>query len=331
MKFSLFIFLMCFFVAALFISGCTSNNGSPTTPTPVDANVAAVQSIAVHSDSTNNFNQSDSVTIDDQGAQAEEYDMSGNAKVTASGNSVTYGRKMYWSLSTRTYSTVVLGDTAAVVTVTRSVPGVFLVVTFKNSTIDTSYSKSFTEALKRSFYFKRIARRASADSNWVPVAVSIGYGYSKPDSTLGFKISRVEFTANYDTSATDPLTTWFWLGHPLRSGVPFVAVGDSVRVTVWVESSDSVAEVAHIRHGVSPLAAGSMRQKMYLVTDSAVVGGYVRVYTRAFGVHDFALGHPLDFLRRYSAFVDVISHESIWNPAVPFKNEYWAFPYIAYK
>jgi hypothetical protein len=283
----------------------------------------------------NSFNQSDSATIDDKGAQPEEYDnsQSGLTKVTSTGDSVTYGRKMDWSHTTRTYSTVMIGDTAAVVTVTRSVNGVFLVVTFSNSTIDTSYSKTFTEAMKRSFYFKRIARKASADSNWVPVAVSIGYGYSKPDSTVGFKIDRIEFTGDYDTSASDPLNTWFRLGHPLHSGVPFVQVGDTVRITAWIESTDSIPEVVHIRHGVTPLADGSMRQKMFLVSaaDSSVGGVYVRVYTRAFAVHNFNPGHPLDFLRRYSAFVDAISHESIWNPTAPFENEYWAFPYIAYK
>jgi hypothetical protein len=329
MKSSFFSLPILCLTAAVFIAGCSKNNGSPTTATPVDANVAAVQSLAIHSDSTNAFNQSDSVTIDDQGAQSPDYDNSGTAKVIPSSDSIAYGRKMFWSKTVRTYSVKVIGDTAAVVTVTRSVPAVFIVIDFTAN--DTTYSKSFTEALKRSFYFKRIARRASADSNWVPVAVSIGYGYAKPDSTVGFKISSIEFTGDYDTTASDPLNTWFWLGHPLRSGIPFVQVGDSVRINVWVSSTDSTPEVVHLRHGVAPLAAGSMRVRMNLVSQTSVTGGFTRVYSKAFAVHDFAVGHPLDFLRRYSAFVDVISHASIWNSSAPFENEYWAFPYIAYK
>lgn len=334
MKF-LFCALAIVVLLILGFAGCSKDNGTTNPSSMTDEE--ALQYQIVHSDSLAQFLASDENTIDDGAIPRDpEY---GIGKANAFVPVVRYARHIFWNLATRTYATRRIADTAAVVTVTSTLPGEFLIgvgtrFTADSARIDSIIRKPFTDVITRAIQFKRIARTSDPSLNWLPVAISLARAKSQPDSLNAFRVFKIQFTStSNDTMQTDPIHAWNLLGRPLVSGIPFVHVLDSVRIRVWVQSSNDSAEVVHLRHGVGGAATISMREKMKIITDVPMTGAYnrLRVYERTFAARTFVSVGTLDILQRFDAVVDAVSYNSIYDNIAPFTNEFWGFPYIVYK
>jgi len=289
-------------------------------------------------DSIAEFSSSDEATIDDNGLRDPDYE--GLAKEAAAvgerfgsvaGDSlypIRWGRRITWSEVTRDYQVVMLGDTGAIVTIVKTLPGEFWVGLGYRSpdtvVIDTIIRKPFTEVVTRKVQFKRIAHTDYPMRNWAPVAITLVQG--KTQGTNSFTIVSMEVidaSVGYDSVVTDPNNTWFRLGWR-RGTIPIVQSGDSVTVRVTVTSSDDSSEIVIFRHGIAGTSLLRGRTRMRLVSISGSPGNYTRVYERTF--------HPYlrfgIFAARFNVVVDVLSRGSIFDNNAPFTNEFWGTPYI---
>jgi hypothetical protein len=242
---------------------------------------------------------------------------------------VRWGRHLDWRNITRDYHIEMQGDTVAIVTITKTIPGDFRVAigfrTPDTVAVDTVWHKPFTETVQRIIRFVRIAHSDNPYKNWRPAAMTMVRGKtggSSPFSITSFEIrdARIPFDQTY----TDPLATWFTLGF-LHTTVPLFPQGDSLTVLVTVASSDSSAEIVHLRHGIGGGRDARGRALMRLVSTSGTPGNYVRVYGRTFrtGLPAWAF-----LAARFNIVADVFSRASIYSGSAPFSNEYWGAPYI---
>ncbi|HYQ87482.1 MAG TPA: hypothetical protein VES59_09595 [Bacteroidota bacterium] len=327
--------------AALVLGGCSKDPGGVQ---PIPSDKEALQSAVTSIDSVADFSASDELTIDDNGMRSAEYD--GLAKIDASDLAsvsavfadsvypVRWGRHIFWHQVTRKYDIVISpGDSNALVTITKILPGEFWVgIGFKTAdtvVIDTIIKKPFTEVVKRKVRFIRIARTGNPFRNWVPVAISMVLGKTRPDSLNHFSIASLEIEriGISDTTFTDPLQTWFRLGL-FRGSIPRFRVGDSIRVRVTVTSSDDSAEISHLRFGIAGDGGERRRTVMHLISTSGGGGSFTRVYERIF-VARLPRFLPIGVLAaRFNAVVDVLSYGSIYVNDAPFTNEFWGAPYI---
>ncbi len=327
--------LACVAGCMVILIGC-SKDSTVTAPAPLtDQQVVQTQAATV--DSVAQFSSSDETTIDDNGLQDPDYSGLAKEMLVAirqnvdfnidSLSPVRWGRHITWEGIVRDYHVVMAGDSEAIVTITKTIPGEFWVgfgVRYTDSVvIDTIVKKPFTETVTRNVRFRKIANDADREKDWVPVAITLVRGATpaKSFSIASFELNDV--TQHYDTTVTDPLNTWFRLGL-FRGSIPRLAVGDSVIVRVTIQSSDDSAEVVCFRHGVAGGGLLRNRVKMALVSTSGTSGNYTRVYEKRFSPH-----LPPDLLAvRFNAVVDAFSWGSINSPVQPFANEFWGYPYI---
>lgn len=317
------------------LNGC--NNSSTVGPAlqPTDSQVLQQQVTTI--DSVAQFSTSDEATIDDNGLKNPDYD--GVAKEAAlhfgrltvpaadSLSPLRWGRHIDWTSVIRDYNVIMLGDTAALVTITKTIPGQFWVgfgsVVNDTVVIDTIVKKPFIDTVGRKVLFKRIANTMNRERNWVPVAITLVRG--KSQTTNLFSITSIEIadaSRQFDTTITDPLNTWFKLGL-FRGSIPELVVGDSITVRATIASSDDSSEVVVLRHSVD--VRGSLhRVRMQLISTTGGTGNYTRVYEKKFRatVPAYALA------ARFNAMVDAFSNGSIYSMSAPFTNEFWGSPYI---
>jgi hypothetical protein len=247
---------------------------------------------------------------------------------------VRWGRHIFWNRVTRAYDVVIQpGDSVALVAITKTIPGEFWVAVGQRTpdtvVVDSVIKKPFTEVVKRNVRFIRIARSDTPLRNWVPVAITMVAGKTKPDSLNHFAIAslEVENVGHFDTTVTDPLDTWFRLGL-FRGSVPRFRAGDSIRVTVTVNSSSDSAELSFLRHDIAGGGPDHRRSIMRLVSTTGGAGNFTRVYERSF-IARFPPFLPLGVRAgRFNAVIDVISHGSIFTSDDPFTNEFWGSPYL---
>lgn len=314
-------------------AGCSKDN-NVTQPAPMTDQIA-LKTQVMQSDSVAEFSSSDEATVDDSGMQFDEYNViapanaRGFAAVTADSiYPIKWGRRIFWNEIVRDYQVVLQGDSVAVVTITKTIPGQFWVgwgtrFSLDSVVIDTVVKKPFVEDVRRLVQFRRIAHTADPFRNWVPVAITFVQG--KTDSTKQFSITSFEVTANDSSNSySDPLGTWFRLGL-FHGSIPHYFNLDTVDVKVTVATADSQAEIAYLRHGMAFGHGDRHRMRMALVSTSGGPGSYTRVYEAKF-VARLPLWAIL--AARFNAVVDVLSHGSVYSMSDPFANEFWGMPYI---
>lgn len=323
-------------VLSLVLAGCSKDN--VTGPGPqVQTDAQAMQYMIENVDSVAAFSTSEEFSVDDAGMQESEFDILAKIGITHevfrslvadSSHPLRWGRHIFWDQIVRDYHVVPNGDTLALVTVTKTIPGEFWIGWgMRNADtviLDTIIKKPFTEQVKRNILFKRIAHSENHLRNWVPVAITMVEG--KSEGTNNFSIASLEISesiGHHDTTVTDPLNTWFRLGL-FHGSIPVIPVRDSVTMRVTITSSDDSAEIVYIRHGVGMGGHERRRGALELVSTTGGPGNYTRVYQRT-----FVTGlPPLVLAERFNAVVDVFSRGTIFDKSAPFSNEFWGIPYI---
>lgn len=318
----------------VYLWGCSKDN--PVTQTGPTTDEVALQQQVVEADSVADFSSGDEATIDDNGMRDPEYDadvsleMQGMSEMAkASSDSiypVRWGRHI--NHITRNYLVTMDGDSAATVTIMKTLSGVFRVGlgirTPDTVIVDTVIRKPFVEDVTRKVRFRRIARSDNPRHNWVPVAITLVRG--KTNETHDFSIASLEVTSHlvpFDRTVTDPLDTWFRLGRFMGS-VPVFPVGDSITVRVTITSSSPMAELVYLRHSVPAGLMERRRARMNVVSTTGGSGTYTRVYERSFHTR-----LPRRVLAaRFNAVADAKSYGSIYSNDAPFSNEFWGMPYI---
>jgi len=335
-------FLMLLLLVAgvvMAIVGCTNNSTmAPAASGPSTDQQALTQAVSTI-DSVSSFSASDEATIDDGGMHADEYSTAlGTAPDYAMSTTATTGDSIYpirWGRHitgiSRQYDVRITGDTLALVTITKTITGVFRVGlgvhTPDTTYVDSVINKPFTMDVNRKVLFKRIAHTDNPLHNWVPVAVTMVQGTT--DSGKQFSITSIEVSdtqRGYDTTFTDPLNSWFHLGL-FHGSIPEFLANDSITVRVTISSSDTSNEIVNLRHDIAGdwMHPGFGRLRMPLLSVSGGSGSYTRVYGRTIVTH-FPIWGIL--AERFNLIVDVMSRGSIYDNSAPFANEFWGTPYI---
>ena len=310
---------MLLIVFILLFAGCTKDTNPLSSGATTETQ--ALKEMVTGMDSIAEFSSSDEATIDDDGAQPPDFDYMSTVAIPVS--PVRWGRHIFWDQAVRNYNVVKLGDSIAIVTITKTIPGEFWVGIQLTDTVrvDSIIKKPFVETTTRKVQFRRVAHFREHEHNWAPVSMTLVVG--KTDSINNFSIASLGFSGRIDTTITNPLDTWFRFGR-FHGCIPVLSAGDSINVTATINSSDDSAEVVLLRHGIFGGSHGHRRIRMDLVSVSGSSGNYVRVYEKTFK-SDLPLR---TFTKRYNATVDVISHGSIFDDIAPFSNEFWGTPYI---
>ena len=324
---------------ALGVFGCSSNNpaSSPATVTDQQAVTQMVTSI----DSVSQFLSSEEATINDGGLQlvdAGGVEVPGAVRsaerpsgINTTDSVVEWGRVVFPAQIVRDYNVLVIGDTIAIVTITKHVPGQFLVAwgirpvpPTDSVIVDTVIRKSFTEVMSRKVQLKRIAHTDNPLMNWVPTAMT--FVASKTAGSITFGIDSLEISDNrtsFDSTYSNPLQTWFRFGR-YRESIPIFHVGDTVLVRLTVSGSDSLPEIVALHHSVLGSASLPVRLRMFLVSQSGGPGNYTRVFQRRF----VAWLPPAVLVARFNALADVFPRRCIYSQTAAFENEFWGLPYI---
>jgi hypothetical protein len=302
---------------ALFVAlvGC-SKDDVVTTPT---TDAQAIEEMLTSVDSVAEFSESDEATISDP----DEMDWAkyGFSTTTTPVKVFRWGRRV--TSVDRNVTVTHLGDTMAIALLTKVFHGNLVIAASYDDTAhhaDTVIRKPFHERVQRKVIFSRIANSDNPRRNWKPIAISLVAGGAVPDTVNLFTIEKLEVFAPADTyTVTNPLNTWLRLGNH-HDHVPVVRHNDTIIVRLTVVSSDDSAEAVALRWAAEQ---GHFRERVRLVSETAVVGGYERVYERAFRAH-LPFGR---FVGRYNVVLDVHSWGSLNDDAMSVSNRMWGFPY----
>src|SRR5271169_212069 len=335
-KFGLYLVLA---MLGALIAGCSSNN-NPTSASAVVTDQQAVTQIATTTDSVAQFLSSEEATINDGGLQL--VGVGGNAipaeikfdrelyhTSSIADSVVEWGRVINVNQIVREYTVVVVGDSIAYVTITKTVPGDFEVAwgtrpTSDSVVIDTVIHKLFTQVIKRRVELKRIARNADPLRNWTLVAITFVTG--KTVGSVTFGIDSLEITDNhvgYDSTYGSPLQSWFRFGR-YRESIPIFYAGDTVTVRLTVSGSDSLPEIVILRHDVDGSGFLSPRLHMSMISQTGVSGNHTRTFQRSF-IPRLPQGA---LIARFNALADVFPNRCLYSKTAAYENELWGLPYI---
>lgn len=313
---------ICLFTIAIILTGCSKD--SSTEPVRL-TDKEAIERQVIQADSIAEFSISEDATIDDQ--SESDWNKDGFAKITTPINPIRWGRHIE-SVS-RTVNVVIIGDTAAIATVVKTISGKLIIAASYSGVAllpDTIIRKPFTLRSERRIRFIRTARSEQPERDWRPVAITLVKGDAVPDAVNKFVITSLEITAPHDTvTVTNPLETWLWF-RPLRNRVPVFVNNDSVKVRLTVESSDTSKEIAVLRFGVAQRWHPRLRTRMELVSEIMPdTNTYIRTYQKTFPIRiPMGLG-----MGRFNAVVDVLSRGTLFDDSAPVSNRFWGLPYVA--
>ena len=333
------VFALAVVAVAAGIPGCSSN--SSTNPPAAVTDQQAVTQIVTSVDSVAQFLSSEEATVNDGGLQLVDAGGTtvpkeirpelGVLRASASDSVVEWGRSVNVAQIVRSYDVVMSGDTLAIVTITKQVPGEFLVAwgtrpfpTSDSVVIDTIVHKPFTEVTLRKVRLKRIARGSDPLRNWV--LVSITFVTSKTEGSVTFGIDSLEIRDDqigFDSTYTNPLQTWFRFGR-FRESIPIFHAGDTVTVRLSVSGSDSLPEIVTLHHGIAGTGSLPFRERMFLVAQTGGPGNHTRIFQRKF-VARLPLGA---LIGRFNALADVFPRRCVYLNSARYENEFWGLPYI---
>jgi hypothetical protein len=300
-------------VAGILVVGCRKSEGPAE-----ETDVSYIQGAVVTMDSIAEYGESERYALDDGVPHDPEYNEGQWGKVTDPQSPITplrWGRRIV--SASRSVDVQIQGDTVAIATITRVFAGNLIILAIQQSTGDTvQVTKDFVDTLKRKVMFVRIGRFAERRHNWKPVAITLVEGWSPVEN---FQIDSLEITTPRDTFVvTDPPNTWLRFGRILGE-IPRVYPGEPVRIRVTVSSQNDSAEVVMFRWGVGWGDGRRHRKLIPLISETGTTGNYTRVYERTFITHLHR--------GRFNAFIDALSHGTLFDDQQPYSNKVWGAPY----
>ncbi len=306
--------------------GCTKDD---TISSQLSSDEQAIQEIVANSDSISGFSQSDESLIDDPSESSSTLVQQNSMQLSKMGFDATNAQVKVFRWNRRVVSidrnVVVtnINDSSAVAVITKIVTGNIVISASYSDTAsfpDTVIRKPFREQLVRKVLLSKVGRFKEALRNWRPVAISLVAGNTLSDSVNSFFIMNLQVYSPADTfTVTNPLATWLKFGK-VKHGLPQLRHTDSITVRVTVFSTnDSVESVVTRWNG----ERNNFREKMKLVSNTQVSGGYERVFemnVRTHLPHGKAIG-------RCNVIADVFSYGSITDDSIAVSNRLWGFPY----
>jgi len=324
------VLLMLLALFGLFVVGCKNGDQGPDTQAdpPGVTNETTALSFAATNDG---FVQNDELTFVDQAVESSNTSTFG--KVDSAIIPVRWGRFVNRGGITRTVTTTVLpGDTIAVVNVQREIVGNFAILA-KSNPQDTAFyliQKPFHDHTVRNIVFKRATRIGLFMARWVPVATSLVDGATvPPDDNISIIRVAVYYPNGDSLVVTNPDTTfllyrWVRFFVPSWKDVPQFTPGDRVNIQVTVLSKDATGDFVALRYGVN--AMHHKRALLDLLSEKDNGDGtYTRVYETS--------RNPLRYLfvhyhtGWFNMGIDALTKETLLQNPAPYSASWWGIPY----
>jgi hypothetical protein len=252
-----------------------------------------------------------SAGVNDDGAQAINYESEGLGKVNGEISPIKFGRRGQFRLEQMTVDYP--EDGHAVATVIYSFDGDFFVVA-ENSTdpnaYGTLYKKEMKNTVTRKAIFRKVANSNNPKQNWKLRGVS-GSELRSPDTNLIFSSILIE-SADSSWTIENPLDFIQDL-----DSVPVFTSGESVKVFVTVQNATPDTVVLRYRTD-----KGQRRARKAFVDDGSGAD-----QTAGDGIYsgEWVVGQRKGI---YHAFADAFDEGSITDDVADYNALAWGFPYF---
>lgn len=303
------------------ILGCTKSG--TVGPQEFSSDKEFLQYAVNNIDSIAGFLNSEEATVDDDGEKEMEYSMGdGFPKLSEVQNVITplrWGRRIIPPIVKTVEVDTLPGDTLALVAITKIVNGNLIIVGISASGDTVRITKLFSDTMKRNVLFRRVARLAERQRNWVPVAMSLVEGKS---STNDFAIREMSVTTPMGAIVvTNPLNTWMRFGvGRFHDEIPRLRPMQAVQVRVRIESHNDSTELVALRWGVGYGDGRRHRDTLQLIQHYDSAGVHVRAYGRTL------LGHRHE--GHFNVVVDALSYGTLYDDSADYSNKFWGMPYV---
>lgn len=289
----------------IYFVGCSINTTAPTQMTDDQY----LQQVITAGFDTSRSNE-DNLMVN------ERYDMNDSIAVPDQGNGplspidtlLRWGRKVE-SVNVQFQITTSSDDSVKTVNITRTITGHYVIIGISNGQLD-SVNKPYTEVLYRAISFKRINHLTDPRFNWRVYQVSLlSGGTTAPQNGSMAQLEQIQITVdnnppviwNGPDFTQNKFTTLRFQG----AGIPHVAIGSTVVVTVTVNSTEATNIVAwHWARNTF----GFHRVPFTFVSSTPHGNGtYDNVYQKTFTVY------PSHRLGCFNGYINASTMESLYD------------------
>jgi len=311
--------LIWLFVAGalmIYAFGCSEKDNQIVDPqTSNNANSSAIASVI----SSDDFFLTEEPNLEDGQAMPLEY---GSAfdKTDSAIFPIRFGKKIDKVDRSTTYDQQ--SDSVVIATTTRTITGRFFIVgSYSNSgrSADTVIRKPFVETETRVARFVRVDSTGLPPwKGWRLTALSLLKGGT--ENTDVVINQAIIFLPSGDSLVVTSPNDYFLNVGKRPPQVPEIRRGDQLLIRLTLTSTQPDTEVVFLRHGADKRGFNRLRQRFHLVSETQNGFGYSRVYEITVKAH-WHFG-------RFNAVAEAITHQSIFDDAAPFENNYWGVPYV---
>ncbi|HEY5124067.1 MAG TPA: hypothetical protein VIK14_10055 [Ignavibacteria bacterium] len=305
-KLLLFINLLLFAIAIIFINGCNKDNITESVPTD-DQYLQSIVSGGYSSNQNDEDNLMSYETNDlDNGGAIGDND---NGPMTPIDSLHKWGRKVI--NVNLNYNITNEGDTLKVIHITRTISGNYVIQGYISGQLQT-ISKPYMEVFNRNVTFKRVNRLPNPRFNWRLYKISMLSGGTTQPQIGGDKVSITKAEIFINGSGTpsyvfngpdftqNEFTTLYFGGN----GIPTINRNSSVKIKIYTTSQES--EIDYVAWHWARNTFGFHRVPFVLESQTGT-GPFYRVYTKTFNIY---AEHKLG---AHNGYISASTHESLYD------------------
>jgi hypothetical protein len=308
--------LLIISLISVYVSSC-SEDPVETTQTD-DEYIKEVLTIGINSNQQedDDLMSNESSDLDDGGAVGNEGD-------TPIDSLYRWGRRVT-SVSINVTITSE-GDSIKNTLVERTINGVYHIIGYVNGNLD-SIQKPYTEVLRRTVVFKRIAYTPRPRHNWRLYKVSmVDGGTTAPQNSEQYvQMQQAQVYVNnvlaYTFAGPDFTQNIFTSRRFNGAGIPEVNVGDQLRIIVSTYSAQSEPDIVAWHWARNTF--GFHRVPFTMTSQTPSGSGWNRTYEKTFNIYS---NHPRG---RFNGYISASTHKSLYDDSpVEFSSDLIGAPY----
>jgi len=266
---------------------------------------------------------------DDDLMSNEHYDLNDGGAVGNGGGDTPIDSLIKWGRRITGVSVTVTitseGDSLKNVSIVRTINGVYHIIGYVNGNLD-SIQKPYTEVLRRTAVFKRIAHTPRPRFNWKLYKVSmVDGGTTSPQNSNDYvQMQQIQVYVNnvleYTFTGPDFTQNIFTTRRFNGSGIPEVNIGDQVKIVVSAYSTQSVQDIVAWHWARNTF--GFHREPFTMTSQVPNGSGWDRVYEKTFTIYN------LHRIGRFNGFISASTHKSLYDDSpVEFASDLVGAPY----
>ena len=308
--------LLVISMISIYLSGCSENSVEGVQTDDEFIREVLTTGINSNQQEDDDLMSNESGDLDDGGAVGNEGD-------TPIDSLFRWGRRV----TSVTISVTITseGDSIKNALVERTINGVYHIIGYVGGNLD-SIQKPYTEVLRRTAVFKRIAYTPRPRNNWRLYKVSmVDGGTTAPQNSEQYiQMQLVQVYVNnvlqYTFNGPDFTQNIFTTRRFNGAGIPEVHIGDQLRIVVSTYSAQAEQDIVAWHWARNTF--GFHRVPFEMISETPNGSGWNRVYEKSFTVYS-------NHLRgRFNGYISASTHKSLYdNSPVEFASDLVGAPY----